>query len=90
MEREGTVVTAGVADHPHELQLTLLGVLVSHSVEELRPHTHKDMKRQTPVTHQSLHNAGWSVTADGSKSVIMKCHIPVKLMCYLIREEIVQ
>lgn len=44
VEREGTVVTAGVADHPHELQLTLLGVLVSHPVEELRPQTHEEIK----------------------------------------------
>lgn len=43
VEGEGTVVTAGVADHPHELQLTLLGVLVSHPVEELRPQRHGEI-----------------------------------------------
>lgn len=43
VEREGTVVAAGVADHPHELQLTLLGVFVCHPVEELRPQTYKEI-----------------------------------------------
>lgn len=52
-------------------------------------HAHKDMKRQTPVTLQPLHNAGWSVTAYGSKSVAMNWHTPVKLIHYSFIEEIV-
>lgn len=36
VEGEGTVVAAGVADHPHELQLPRLGVFIRHPVEELK------------------------------------------------------
>lgn len=43
VKSEGTVVTAGVADHPHELQVTLLGVLISHPVEELQAHKGREM-----------------------------------------------
>lgn len=39
VEGEGTVVAAGVADHPHELQLPLFGVFIRHPVEELKTHT---------------------------------------------------
>lgn len=35
VEGEGTVVAAGVADHSHELQLSLFGMLICHPVEEL-------------------------------------------------------
>lgn len=35
VESEGTVVAAGVADHPHELQLSLFGMFIRHPVEEL-------------------------------------------------------
>lgn len=37
VEGEGTVVAAGVADHPHEQQLSLFGMFIRHPVEELRP-----------------------------------------------------
>lgn len=47
VEGEGTVVAAGVADHPHELQLSLFGMLICHPVEELCPHTHAQ-----PITHR--------------------------------------
>ena len=40
MEGEGTVVAAGVADHPHQQQLALFGMLIRHPVEELCRHTH--------------------------------------------------
>lgn len=46
VEGEGTVVAAGVADHPHELQLSLFGMLICHPVEELCPHTHKHTHNQ--------------------------------------------
>lgn len=36
VEGEGTVVAAGVADHPHQLQFALLGVFIRHPVEELK------------------------------------------------------
>lgn len=39
MEGKGTVVAAGVADHPHELQLGLFGEFIRHPVEELNIHT---------------------------------------------------
>lgn len=39
VEGEGTVVAAGVADHPHELQLRLFGEFIRHPVEELNIHT---------------------------------------------------
>lgn len=39
VEGEGTVVAAGVADHPHQLQLSLFGVFIRHPVEELKAHT---------------------------------------------------
>lgn len=45
VEGEGTVVTAGVADHPHELQLSLFGVLICHPVEELHPYTNKYIRQ---------------------------------------------
>lgn len=35
VEGKGTVVAAGVADHPHELHLPLFGVFICHPVEEL-------------------------------------------------------
>lgn len=35
VEGEGTVVAAGVADHPDQLQLPLFGVFIRHPVEEL-------------------------------------------------------
>lgn len=38
VEGEGTVVAAGVADHPHELQLPLFGMFIRHPVEELSVH----------------------------------------------------
>lgn len=40
VEGEGTVVAAGVTDHPNQEQLSLFGVLVCHPIEELRTHTH--------------------------------------------------
>lgn len=46
VEGEGTVVAAGVADHPHELQLSLFGMLICHPVEELCSHTHKHTHNQ--------------------------------------------
>lgn len=39
VESEGTIVAAGVADHPHELQLSLFGVFIRHPVEELNQST---------------------------------------------------
>lgn len=42
MEGEGTVVAAGVADHPHGLQLSLSGMLIRHFVKELCPDTRED------------------------------------------------
>lgn len=45
MVGEGTVVAAGVADHPNQQQLSLFRMLVCHPVEELHPqeHTHTQM-----------------------------------------------
>jgi hypothetical protein len=40
VEGKGTVVAAGVTNHPHQEQLSLFCVLVCHPVEELRTHTH--------------------------------------------------
>lgn len=40
VEGKGTIVAAGVADHPDKLKFTFLGMLIGHPVEELRPHTH--------------------------------------------------
>ena len=53
MEGEGTVVTAGVAYHPNQLQLTPLSMLVCHPVEELMEHTHT---RYTHKTQTHMHN----------------------------------
>lgn len=39
VEGEGAVVAAGVADNPHELQLSLFGMFIRHLVEELCTHT---------------------------------------------------
>lgn len=47
MEGKGTVVAAGVADHPHEQQLSLFGMLICYPVEELCPHTHTHKQVRT-------------------------------------------
>lgn len=40
VESEGTIVTAGVADHPHQKELSFFGMLICYPVEELFPHEH--------------------------------------------------
>ena len=54
MVGEGTVVAAGVADHPDEQQLSLFGVLVCHPVEELRPQKCAQMSVYALIT-MNLH-----------------------------------